>query len=604
MIYWLIKIILFILSFLGYIWLIHFLYPKMNSHFIPIVVLSAFSILLFFLCLIKIVFVFKVVLYIIGLCLSVFSFIYNLKLKNRENKICIINRDMIFILIIFLFLCVLLYGHRFEWWDSYSHWGIMVKRMLLTNSFPDNNDKSIQYVSYPPSVSLLIYYFCSFVDSNDYTMAACLIMITLFSLYTFLFLAEKKGFIYHIVIILLLAGFFIYNYAPTDIMVDEQLSTVGAAGILYIICHKENLNEYKMVLPLCLLVSFESLIKSSGIYFSIITVLYYVIFNKVEKRKFAFVLSLLIIPLAIWGIHVKVAFPRLDYSNHAVSISRYLRVFKTRNNNEILKLVRVYSRSFFQSYHILLFFIFLVILSLLLYRIKKNNNIDDRVLEIRVFLSKVLFFFICYIVWALFLFGMYLFSLEDGDVLELPSFGRYMGSASLFVIIILETEFINSGLLDFFIERKYMKKTRLEYLFALLICLYFVVSQIVPTFIGFDLFEKGNMVSPHFRDKCYSIKFDYDMPDDAKCLVFDGYFYDPHTKSEDAKLRPGETYVFQYVFNTGDFIFVDLENYKRLKDDYDYLIITCDNTYLTKQLFEYLEVDYMINEDIKVLKLE
>lgn len=56
--------------------------------------------------------------------------------------------------------CVLTYN------DDFSHWGLIVRTMLVEDGFPAAGDPLITFTSYPPGTACLIYYVCRMVTGQ------------------------------------------------------------------------------------------------------------------------------------------------------------------------------------------------------------------------------------------------------------------------------------------------------------------------------------------------------------------------------------------------------------------------------------------------------
>lgn len=52
-------------------------------------------------------------------------------------------------------------------YDDFSHWGMIVRRMLITNALPASGDSLIQFQSYPPGAACWLWYACRFLGGGD-----------------------------------------------------------------------------------------------------------------------------------------------------------------------------------------------------------------------------------------------------------------------------------------------------------------------------------------------------------------------------------------------------------------------------------------------------
>ncbi len=614
---WLLKIFIWLFSFFGFVLLVHIITPKIKYQLIPIIVISFFSVSITLMSLIGVGHIFIYILYISGIVLHITALVLILMKKKCMTISDYMAKDIFILLIAFIALGIALYGHRFEWWDSYSHWGIMVRRMLTYNALPDASDRSIQYVSYPPGMSCVLYYFCSFVDGSDHSMASCQLFITLASIYPIFAFVYKKGIGYKISLCCLSAVLLVSDYALTDIMVDEQLATVAAAGIMLIMLHKDDEELPKYSAYLCLIMAFETMIKSSGIYFSLLIFVYYLINVSHNLKSKMLLLGSIIIPWLLWTVHVKIAFPDAGSSNHAVSLSRYADIFDTRGAEQLQQLMVEYGKALSGRYMVYLFIVLAIILVFLNGKFAtansdENNTHNDKDDSDKLFRRDIIFLVISYVIWMVFVLAMYVFSLEDGDILELPSVGRYLATTEIFLEILILARLYGDGYLDFMKDvfgtgSKSVAKQKIavEKVIAILICIYIFISWVIPMILNFNIYEKGNIVTAEYRDLCYSIKDEYNVPEGKRYLVYMGYDYDPYDPSEDARLKNGRIYLFQYIFNTDDFLFVDEDSFNSLdKNEYDYLIIMNDTSYPDIIFMEHISEEYAVPKGTHVIKLQ
>lgn len=95
-----------------------------------------------------------------------------------------------------LIFTVLILRFRFEHYDNFSHWAMIVKSMLITDQLPDAGTELVTFKNYPPGCAVFIYYVCRFLGNSQGVMLAAQNSI-LFSCFLAVFgiIQEKQRFL-------------------------------------------------------------------------------------------------------------------------------------------------------------------------------------------------------------------------------------------------------------------------------------------------------------------------------------------------------------------------------------------------------------------------
>ncbi len=156
------NIVMFICSLIGYFYLIKTLF-KIDGAFIPLTTFSFITVITYFGGLCQIL---QIITYIL-LGLGLLGFIYFLIKKGwHDVEIGSLLFYGCFIVGTILFLGLLLRTH-FIHYDNFSHWGIVVKDMLLTHAFPNRSSTVIDFTNYPLGMVCWIYYGCQFLGHSQ-----------------------------------------------------------------------------------------------------------------------------------------------------------------------------------------------------------------------------------------------------------------------------------------------------------------------------------------------------------------------------------------------------------------------------------------------------
>lgn len=57
----------------------------------------------------------------------------------------------------------------FVHYDNFSHWALVVKKIIETNRFPNGFDEIITFKEYPLGSAIFIYFFTKFTNTNEST---------------------------------------------------------------------------------------------------------------------------------------------------------------------------------------------------------------------------------------------------------------------------------------------------------------------------------------------------------------------------------------------------------------------------------------------------
>ena len=118
--------------------------------------------------------------------LSGFGLIYLICCIYKEKNFRFIknyfNAGYLFLAAVIVLSAFALRGTLFTHYDDFSHWGMVVRRMLIDNRFP-NFQNILIFKEYPLGSSIYIYYFSRILSSAEsvqmtaqaYVMAACLL---------------------------------------------------------------------------------------------------------------------------------------------------------------------------------------------------------------------------------------------------------------------------------------------------------------------------------------------------------------------------------------------------------------------------------------------
>ncbi len=189
---------------------------------------------------------------------------------------------MAFFVIACAALCIMLRGARFMHYDNFSHWGLMVKHLALTNRLPNAGDLYIAFRQYSPGSAMFIYLF-TYVFGFSESIAILAQDILMVSAMTCMF-AFVKG--WRSLLSIALIVFFGANcksYLTYSLLVDTLMPIIAAGNAALILYYRRDLRRAALLsLPV---MTATVLIKSSGAFFAAINGAMMLAFLIVQLRR-------------------------------------------------------------------------------------------------------------------------------------------------------------------------------------------------------------------------------------------------------------------------------------------------------------------------------
>ena len=563
MLIWILKCVMLLISLLGWCFLFQHFNCKVPIEYSPAITISIMSIVLLLAGYIDILRPVSIVIYVCGFGAFLFSCIKDKKRLKEHRTIGI----LLGAILIFAFLC---YGNKFEEPDSYSHWGIMVKRMLLHNGLPDYTDKTIQYKSYPAGISSFLYYICLFTNDKDESMLLGMGIAVLSFLYAYFSLVKDKSKWYYVLIVV--TGVVIMrcnNNLLHSVQVDTLLPVVGA--VAFLMFHKlyQTTKQTRVFIYLVLILCFEITIKNSGIFFAILLSVT-ICFMYSEKNKWVLAGLTTGIPVLyylLWSVHVKLAFPGGMTSTHAMSLQHYYNVLMNREWEEVRRTIVAFGERIINPFADtgVTVGLFLIIVIFLLLKVQKKKNMEVYRYYTRVGI-------VAYVSYMIGLLGMYLCSMEDDAPYILASFHRYEVTICIFIYLLMIECIIEN---DVKIRKKSKKETVIAYIKdnLCLICIGVIYLNAIQ-FVHMGYFH----IKIDTREKMEKIVEQYNFNSNTSFAICNREDYDPYN-IDVPEIKMYNAYMVQYATDSYNFKYLSSENMEEAmkNGEYDYYIFLEDD---------------------------
>lgn len=422
------KITLLAISSLGYC---DFLYSRLqvSLYFLPSLVVASQIMLLFFLGMLNCLQAGVWILFFGGLFLGAYQ-----KLFLREHLKKYMTFPFLFYAIALVCIAFLVKEQLLLHYDNFSHWGLIVKQMLLTDRLPTFKDPIIVFQSYPPGSACYIYFFCRIISRNeDVQMLAQGVMLISFFLPLFSFDCDKNVFTK---IFLVTTFYFVltFNNLIYDLLVDTLLPLAGMTCILFVHYIFEKQSRRANILCAVPYLCTVLLIKNAGIYFAVIAsgLALYMAHDASERRDSLMMALISFLILYFWFCHCDYVFVSAAGSKHALSLTRYGRVLAGKTVSEVWEITKKFFSFMISGKELYLSLSLLLIIGVCAFLAGKEEFCEYQ--KVALLVAGI------YFSYMFFLYLMYIFSMPTGEAMNLAGIVRYRRSILIAIFYLLAAE--------------------------------------------------------------------------------------------------------------------------------------------------------------------
>lgn len=262
--------------------------------FIPVFVFSSIACIVFLSGLAGQLYIGSLVLLFVGLLLYGGMVFLGMR-RGASFRISFSLFQFSFLAGTFIFLLVL-FQNQLTHYDNFSHWAIVLKQMLSTDTFPTPDSNLIDFKNYPLGTSSFIYYVCRFMGHSQSVMLLAQGLL-IFSCFYAMFgiVSEKKRFLLYAFLGLGLStlSFFNLTIRISNLLVDFLLPIYALAILAVIYQYRHDIKRACIImLPLA---GVLTVIKSTGIIFAAISLIFLVYTWLKHKQKFSWKTALAVI---------------------------------------------------------------------------------------------------------------------------------------------------------------------------------------------------------------------------------------------------------------------------------------------------------------------
>ncbi len=320
-------------------------------------------------------------------------------------------------------------------YDNFTHWGLVVKEMLITHSFPTAESVLIEFTNYPTGTASWIYFVCTLVGGGENSMIMAQGLLIFAALYAVFGIIEERGrFLLVLTVGTGLSLLTLFNFAIriNDLLVDFVLPVLTLSAIALIYRHRRAPNTALIaVVPILGLLV---VVKSTGVIFASVAICYlvYTLVKFTQRRgerplallgKGLLSIGLCFLPLVGWNIRMATVFAGVS-NKFETNLSVVSNGYGGKTAEEIQFICRLFwdtvtDLSQRATLGVLFFQISAIIACIIASRLLKRKWALPRVL---VAMDLVL------VGYLLGILAMYIFSMPMEEAIYLAAFDRYTSS--------------------------------------------------------------------------------------------------------------------------------------------------------------------------------
>lgn len=319
-------------------------------------------------------------------------------------------------------------------YDDFSHWGMIVQRMLTTHAFPAAEDRLIAFQSYPPGAACWLYDAGLFLGGSDGMLLTVQSWLVLAGIWPLFGAAEGKNAWWKRIGMAGVLLVFLSLYQGTaSLMVDNLLPAVAVGALstgLLLQRQKEERGLWMVGIQLAQL----CMIKDSGLFFAAAVLVLLLAARRLKGRKTGLKdgIALLLPALAarcLWLLHIKLAFPAAGVSRHALTLENLRRTGGQKSFEEMLSIGKSLLERMLSPDNLVLQMIALSLMIGLFEAFRRKAGKKEKRQACLLPLAEA----VIALAYGVGLWGMYIFSMPGSGAGNLAAFERYNSSCALFL---------------------------------------------------------------------------------------------------------------------------------------------------------------------------
>lgn len=369
---------------------------------------------------------------IVGAGYFCYSFV---KEKNKKDKLITFfkNPTNIIIIIMFGYITILGYNMHLMDYDNFSHWGLIVKNMFITNHLPNFENTAILFKGYQPGSACFIYFYGLLSGKGEGTMIIAQNYLIFSYLIPLMTLSKNKNKLINCLIILCFYIFIMtISIKFNSLLVDGLIAVMTIFSLMIINKYEKNLKKaFLYSLPVSV---FLLLVKNTGLILALINCLYIFVLGiknhrfKESCKYIIYTLIVLGVVLLLWQQHVKLAYGYMALnSKHSLDSSNIINSLRKLGIHNMLLFIKMYIKHFF-SFKNNISNIYIVVINLLLVVMSFFKKEKKEVYKLMAIVD------IIYVGYYSVLGAMYILSMPWEEAKIFASYERYMTTINIIII--------------------------------------------------------------------------------------------------------------------------------------------------------------------------
>lgn len=374
-------------------------------------------------------------------CAGCALFLY-LVISDRKTYRAFLSPGFVFLAAFAVFIAWQVHDDRLSHNDDFNHWAVIVKNMLLRDSFPDSSVSAIDFSSYPPGSAVFIYFINRItmgdISEGRFIFAQNLMVLCLISPVFAVMAPKRDGEKDRMPVYAMLSAcvllMFLYEFRA--LVVDVLNGVVGFAAIAGVLYYRDE--PKKAVLYAAPVTALGLLVKYSNVFYAGITlmILIWICIRSAKnsgKRIWMYIPAWFlpgIVCVAAWYVHVGLAYGGVA-DTHSMNLGRITDVMAGWSREDIKRIAYVCLRlgtSLSKSSVLLTVFMNAVTIGLAI----TGKLFFKR--DMKRLVGAVCMADIAYIGYQIMLFCAYVLSFPREEALRGASYGRYNMSIMIFII--------------------------------------------------------------------------------------------------------------------------------------------------------------------------
>ena len=342
-----------------------------------------------------------------------------------------------FFLVGILLTAIYLRSKVFTHNDNFTHWAIVVKRLLTSDRFPILTDTEIGFPYYPLGSSVYIYYFCKMIGRSEPMQMLAQSYMMLASFLALFACAKRSCAVAGAVLTCVVAMIFGYSIRINELLVDTLLPLVGMAAVLYVLVTfsrdetRPTPGRHAVWVLIPLLVWLAQ-IKNSGMLFSYLAVALLIFYPRWDMGQLWQKLAAAAAPAVgnfLWSSHCAGVFPQELQEKHAMTAGNYAETFAEKTTENMIWIAEKTVRFMLSREGVFWILVWLAMLGLLTFLLRSAMKKQYFWL-----LGSVA---VMHVVYMAGMVGMYLFSMPIDEAMGLASIERYSRTLDIAVYYLI-----------------------------------------------------------------------------------------------------------------------------------------------------------------------